>query len=108
MGALVGLLFGLGCVLVWRSGSRAPVRVRQGERWHDRTSDLLSQAGIEGVTPRQLAGVSAALGVVTFVLVLGTAQVPVIAVLFGAFAATGPLVVVRRRRAQRSVELREV
>lgn len=108
MGALVGLLFGLGCVLVWRSGSRAPVPVRRGETWHDRTNDLLAQAGIEGVTPRQLAGVSAALGVVTFVLFLGTSQVPVIAVLFGGFAATGPLVVVRRRRAQRSVELREV
>ena len=26
MGALVGLLFGLGCVLAWRSGSRAPAR----------------------------------------------------------------------------------
>jgi tight adherence protein B len=108
MGALVGLLFGLGCLLVWRSGSRPPARPERGDGWHDRTRDLLAQAGIEGVTPRQLAGVSAALGLVVFVLVLGTSQVPVIALLFGGFAGAVPLVLVRRRRSQRSIELREV
>jgi tight adherence protein B len=108
LGALVGLLFGLGCLLVWRSGSRAPQRMPRGETWDDRTRDLLAQAGIEGVSPRQLVGASAGLGLVVFVLVLGTSQVPVIALLFGVFAACGPLVLVRRRRAQRSIELREV
>ena len=39
---------------------------------------------------------------------LGTAQVPVIALLFGSFAGLLPLVLVRRRRAQRTMELREV
>ena len=108
MGALLGLLLGLGLLLIWRSGPRAPVRAPAGESWEDRTRDLLAQAGIEGVSPRQLATVSAVLGLVVFVLVLGTSQVPVIAVLFGGFAALGPLVLVRRRRAQRGVELREV
>jgi tight adherence protein B len=108
VGALVGLLFGLGLLMVWRSGSRAPQRGPKGETWEDRTRDLLVQAGIEGVSPRQLAGASAGLGVVVFVLVLGTSQVPVIALLFGGFAACGPLVLVRRRRTQRTVELREV
>jgi tight adherence protein B len=108
VGALLGLLFGLGLLLVWRSGRRAPRRARSGESWEDRTRDLLAQAGIEGVSPRQLAAVSAVLGLVVFVLVLGTSQVPVIALLFGGFAACGPVVLVRRRRAQRSVELREV
>ena len=73
-----------------------------------RTAELLAQAGIEGVSPRQLLGASAGLGAVAFVLVLGTSQVPIIAVLFGAFAALLPLLLVRRRRAQRAVELREV
>ena len=108
MGALVGLLFGLGCLLVWRSGSRAPVRAPRGESWEDRTRDLLIQAGIEGVSPRQLLGVSIGLGFVVFVLVLGTSQVPVIALLFAGFAGCGPLVLVRRRRSQRTMELREV
>ena len=109
MGALLGLLLGLGVLLVWRSGPRAPVkRERTGDSLPDRTRDLLAQAGIEGVTPNQLFTASGALGVVVFLVVLGTSQVPVIGLLFGGFAALLPFVLVRRRRAQRTVELREV
>ena len=109
MGALLGLLLGLGCLLIWRSTTHpTPAPGAAAKRWTGRTSELLAQAGIEGVSPRQLVGVSATLGVVVFVLVLGTSQVPVIALLFGSFAALLPVVLVRRRRAQRSVELREV
>ena len=109
MGPLLGLLLGLGLLLVWRSGPRRPVaRPRTGPTWQDRVRDLLAQAGIEGVTPHQLAAASGGLGLVAFVLVLGTSQVPVIALLFGLFAALLPVVLVRRRRAQRTTELREV
>ncbi len=109
MGALLGLLFGLGCLLVWGSGPRAPVvRERNGDSLIDRTRDLIAQAGIDGVTPNQLFTASAALGIVVFLVVLGTSQVPLIAVLFGGFAVLLPFVLVRRRRAQRTVELREV
>jgi tight adherence protein B len=108
MGALLGLLFGLGCVLVWRSGRRAPVKVRRTATVTDRTRDLLAQAGIGGVTPARLWGACAATGVVVFVLVLGTSRVPVIAAAFGTFAGLTPLQLVRRRRSQRRVELRQV
>ena len=107
MGALLGLLFGLGCLLVWRSGPRAPSPRQRRDR-PDRLAELLVQAGIEGVTTRQLLGASGALGAVVFVLVLGTSRVPVIAACFGGFAAVVPVLLVRRRRTQRSVELREV
>ena len=108
MGALLGLLFGLGCLLVVRARTRQVVVTSSGPDWRDRTRDLLVQAGIEGVSPGQLLGASAALSIVSFVLVLGTSEVLVIAVAFGGFASLLPLTLVRRRRAQRSVELREV
>ena len=108
MGALLGLLFGLGCLLVWRSGSRAPTRSSKTDGWQERRRELLAQAGIEGVSPGQLMAASLGLGLVVFILVLGTSRVPVIALAFGAFAALVPLSLVRRRRVQRSVELREL
>ena len=49
-----------------------------------------------------------AVGLVVFVLLLGTSQVPIIGLLFGAFASLVPLLLVRRRRSQRALELREV
>ena len=108
MGALLGLLFGLGCLRVVRARTRPAVVASTGPDWRDRTRDLLAQAGIEGVSPAQLLGASVALGLVVFVLVLGTSQVLVIALAFGGFASLLPLTLVRRRRAQRSLELREV
>ncbi|CAB4897038.1 MAG: secretion system protein [Actinobacteria bacterium] len=108
MGALLGLLLGLGLLLVWRSGDRAPQRTRTGPGWQERTRDLLAQAGIEGVSPAQLVGACAGTGLVVAVLVLGSSGVPVIALAFGAFGGVLPLLLVRRRRGQRAVELREV
>ncbi|MCW2779470.1 MAG: type secretion system protein [Frankiales bacterium] len=109
MGPLLGLLFGLGVFLVLRSGSRAPARaVRRGPSWQEATSDLLAQAGIEGVTPGQLVSASAVLGLLVAVLVFATSEVPLIGLIFGAFAAATPTLLVRRRRAQRGTELREV
>ena len=108
MGALLGLLFGVGCLLVWRSGERVPAGRSGGPGWQQRTRELLLQAGIEGVSPRQLLGAGVAAAGVVFVLVLGTSRVPALAGAFGGFAAGLPLLLVRRRRAQRQVELREV
>lgn len=108
MGALLGLLLGLGLLLIWRStlGPHAPATTPR--RWQDRTGELLAQAGIEGVRPGQLLGASAGLGLLVGVLVLGTSRVPVIALAFAGFAALLPWALVRRRRAKRSVELREL
>jgi tight adherence protein B len=105
MGAFLGLVLGLGLVLIHRS--RRPVSLK-GPGWQDSGRELLRQAGIEGVSPAQLLSASIGLGVTVFVLVLGTSRVLIIAVFFGMFAALLPTGLVRRRRAQRSMELREV
>ena len=108
MGALLGLLLGLGLLLVWRSTQGPAVKSPSRDGWQARTRELLAQAGIEGVSPSQLLGASITLGLVVAVLVLGTSQVPVIALAFGGFAALLPWTLVRRRRVKRSVELRDL
>ena len=108
MGAFLGLLFGLGCFMVYRARVLPRAPHRSEESWRDRSRELLLQAGIEGVSPGQLLGASVGLGLVAFVLVLGTSGVLVIGLAFGLFASLLPVSLVRRRRAQRAIELREV
>lgn len=108
MGAFLGLLLGLGGLMVYRARTVPHTSKRPGRSWPDRSRELLLQAGIEGVSPGQLLGASLALGVVAFVVVVGTSRVLVIGLAFGGFAALLPVTLVRRRRAQRATELREV
>ncbi|HWL37248.1 MAG TPA: type II secretion system F family protein [Frankiaceae bacterium] len=107
MGAALGLVFGVGVFLVWRAcTSPPPIRTRRS--WHDRMTEQLAQAGIEGVSPGRLLGASVALGLTAFVVVAGVSRVAVIGLAFGAFAAAAPFTLVRSRRRKRAVELREV
>jgi len=106
VGLLLGLLFGLGLLLVATSGRPAPTRTRPG--WRDRRTDLLRQAGISGVTGSQLTAVQAVAGVLVGVLALGATRAVPVAVAFGLFAGAAPGALVKRRRAHRALELREV
>lgn len=108
MGALLGLLLGIGLLLIWRSGPRRPARRAFRRGWTDRTTELLAQAGIEAVTPAQLLVASALVAAVTGLLVLAVSRSVPIAAAFAAFAAAGPLSIVRWRRRQRTAELREL
>ena len=54
VGALLGLVAGLGLLLIWRSGPRAPQRLGRRAVVAARRRDLLRQAGIDGVGPAQL------------------------------------------------------
>lgn len=109
MGAFLGLMFGVGVMLVWRSGARRPPRrTRVGATYTERFADMLAQAGIESVTPRQLVGSSIGLALVVFVLVSAISRALPIAVAFGCFAALGPTSLVRYRRRKRRTELRDL
>ena len=108
MGALVGLLFGLGLFLVWRSftppAPRRPGRVSR----RDRTADLLAQAGIESVTPGALVASCFGVGGVVLVLMYAVSRSPAIAFAFAVMAAYSPLALVRFRARQRRAELRDL
>jgi tight adherence protein B len=109
VGAILGLVFGSGALLVWRSGPRAPKRrQRTAPSINERVAELLTQAGYTGVRPQQLYAVSAALGVIVFVVVAGVSRAATIGIAFAGFAGYAPFALVRHRRRLRSTELREV
>jgi len=110
VGALLGLMLGVGLLLVVRSFGRPAARGRppRTDGWAQRRADMLRQAGIEGVSHRQLLAlqvISSLIALLVVLLVSGTATV---AVAFAVFGAQAPTAVVRRLRGRRVVELREV
>jgi tight adherence protein B len=108
MGAVLGLLFGTGLLLAWRSGPRRPTPSRTKAGWKARTTESLARAGVEAMTPAQFVGVSLAVALLTFLIVTGVSRSPVIGVAFAAIAAAGPRSYLGYRQRRRSVELRDV
>ena len=120
MGALVGLLLGLGLFLVWQSvtaptrtqpsTSNLPTAARLPTRTtrRDRVTDLLAQAGIEAVTPGRLLASCLGVGAVVLLLMFLVSRSPVIALAFALIASWAPVVLVRFRARQRRSELREL
>jgi len=109
MGAILGLLFGIGVMCVWSSGPRrAPRRRKRGPTRAERLADMLAQAGIESVTPRQLVVCSIGLAIVILVVVSAVSRALPIAVAFGGFAGLAPTSLVRYRQRKRRTELREL
>jgi tight adherence protein B len=104
----VGLLFGLGVFLVWRSFEPpAPPRPGRVTR-RDRAADLLAQAGIESVTPGALLASCLCVGVVVLVLMYVVSRSPVIALAFALMASYAPVALVKYRARQRRSELRDL
>lgn len=109
MGAFLGLLFGVGVTLAWRSGKRRPPRrAKTRPTTTELIGDLLAQAGIESVSPRQLIGSSVGLALVVFVVSSAVSRTLPIAIAFAGFAALAPVSVVRYRRGKRRTELRDL
>jgi tight adherence protein B len=109
MGALLGLLFGVGALLIWRSGPRAPQRRRRRTpSINQRVGELLIQGGYAGVRPQQLYAVCVGLAVTVFVVVAGVSHAASIGFAFAGFAGYAPIALVRLRRRRRTTELREL
>lgn len=106
MGALVGLLFGLGALLVWQAIDPPPRAPRETRR--DRIAELLAQAGIESVTPAGLLASCCGVGVAVLAVMYVVSRSPVIALAFGLIASWSPFALVRFRQRRRRSELREL
>lgn len=114
MGAVTGMLLGIGLFLIWWSFwvPQTPLSPDSSEpaaaRIDVRVRELLTQAGVQGVSPSAF-GVTC-LGVVLIVGlgVLGISASPPIAVCFGLIAGWGPIAGVRSRARSRRAVLREL
>ena len=110
MGALLGLTFGLGLLLIWQSalGPRRSRGTRRGPRVLHRIADMIAEAGIEAMTPRQVVASCAGAGLFVALGSLVVSQTWPIALAFGGFAAYAPIALLRYRVRQRRGELRDV
>lgn len=108
MGALCGLLLGLGLLLIWRSGTRAPQRAPGRPTWAQRRRERLRQAGVTALSPAQFVVLQALAGLVAGLVVLVITQAVTVALCFAVFGALAPEVAVRRLRLRRQVALREL
>ena len=106
-GGLLGLGLGVGLLLIWRSGSRSPVR-RAGTPDVGRRHQLLAAAGLTGINAAQLLALQVALGLAATLLVLLATQTVTISLVFGAFGTAVPHLLVRRLAEKRRADLREV
>ena len=104
MGALAGMLLGLGAVLIVSAWTRPEPRPRAPKR--RRLEERIAQAGIDGVTPGRLVTACVGVGFVAGLLTFVVSQSWTISTCFAAFASYAPLGLVNWRHRQRQDELR--
>jgi tight adherence protein B len=106
MGAVVGLLAGLGATLIIFGLTSASTIGPAAVRPTGRLARLVEQSGIARVTVANLVGACAAAGLVAFVAALLVTAVPIAALLAGTVAAATPVVLLKRRVNARARALR--
>lgn len=106
-GALLGLLLGVGLLLIWRSGPRAP-QPGAGSRTPGRRQQLLAEAGLTGINAAQLLALQVGLGLLVLVVVLLTTGTVTVSLVFAVFGFALPLLQVKRLALRRRADLREV
>ena len=108
MGAFLGLTLGLGLLLIWRSGPRAPRRDPALPARPSRREELLRQAGVEGVGSLQLLAAQLGCALLAGLVVLVMTRALTVAACFACFGFFGPVLMVRRMQRRRQVALREL
>lgn len=105
MGALIGLGFGAGLVLIW-SAYLLP-RVPRADR-SSRLQQLLARAGISSVSPSSFLVLCLTLGSVAAVAIQVVSGTLPVAIAFGTLAAYAPVVIVAGRARRRQREFAQV
>lgn len=102
MGALIGLIFGVGLLLIIVALTAPALKPqRRSEQRLGRLSSLLSAAGAEGVSPAQVVSLCLGSFVLATFVMLGISGVLAVGVIFGLMAAWLPLAVLRSRASRR-------
>lgn len=107
MGALIGLGFGIGLMLIWSVGA-LPRREGQRPTRKQHLRELLDQAGLESVSAGAFVVLALILGTAAALVVYAVSQTGPVALAFGAMAAWLPVAVVTSRRRRRLREYAEV
>jgi tight adherence protein B len=109
VGAVLGLALGIGLLLIWRTGRRAPIIASpQMSGWSTRRHQLIRQAGVDGVGGAQLLLAQVGCSVAALLVVVVLTRTLTVALCFCLFAFFLPTVVLRRMRRKRQVALREL
>lgn len=102
MGALIGLMAGLGLLLIgWTFAEPGWRPAQRNVRRTGRIADLLARAGVEGVSQAQVIAMCSVAFVLATVALTGASGVPAIGVIFGLMAAALPISVLRGRALRR-------
>ena len=105
MGALIGLMAGTGLLLIgWALAEPGWRPARRSARRTSRLDDLLARAGVEGVTPAQVAGMCVVAFVLGAMVLTAASGVPAIGVIFGLMAGAVPIAILRGRAERRARE----
>ncbi len=108
MGALLGLVLGLGLLLVWSSTWPPQATPRRTSDATSRLRSLLAGAGLPDVTVAGFLTVCAVSGALAATVVLLASRTPPVALVFGLMGAYLPVALLRGRAERRLRELAEV
>ncbi|GAA3527599.1 type II secretion system F family protein [Aeromicrobium panaciterrae] len=101
MGALIGLVFGVGVLLILAALTRQPSMVRRSASRTSRLGTLLASAGVQGVSPAQVVALCLGSFVLAAFVMIGVSGVLAVGLVFGSMAAWLPIAVLRGRAARR-------
>ncbi|HMU35502.1 MAG TPA: type II secretion system F family protein [Marmoricola sp.] len=105
MGALLGLSFGAGVLLIWSAFVAPTTPVAKSP---SRVRPLLARAGLSEVRPSSFIGLCVGLGLFAFVLVFLASRVVPIALVFGLMGSYAPVAILKGRAHKRQREFAEV